>query len=81
VVIDGRVIALCRTHAARVAAARPDTFDEMRSLFVELKSDEIPFARRSVIERRHADDRRAFPPRPEGRRMSDGRRRTDRAAS
>jgi hypothetical protein len=77
VVIDGRVISLCRTHAARVAAARPDTFDELRALFKEVPTDDAPFARRSVIDRRRADDRRVFPPRPEGRRLDPGRRRTD----
>lgn len=81
VVIDGRVISLCRTHAARVAAARPDTFDEMRALFKEVASDESPFSRRSVIDRRRNDDRRVFPPRPEGRRLDAGRRRTDQPSS
>lgn len=79
VVIDGRVIALCRTHAARVAAARPESFDEMRALFKEVVTDEAPLARRSVIDRRRVDDRRVFPPRPEGRRLEAGRRRTDQA--
>ncbi|MFO0617976.1 MAG: hypothetical protein U0414_35625 [Polyangiaceae bacterium] len=77
VVLDGRVIALCRTHAARVAAARPESFDEMRALFKEIPTDDSPFGRRSVIDRRMADDRRVFPPRPEGRRLVPGRRRTD----
>jgi len=78
VVIDGRVVALCRTHAARVAASRPETFDEMRALFVEPETDSVPNPRRSMIDRRRADDRRAFPPRPEGRRMAEGRRTGDR---
>lgn len=81
VVIDGRVLSLCRTHAARVAAARPDTFDEMRALFKEVATDDSALARRSVIDRRRTDDRRVFPPRPEGRRLDGGRRRTDQPTS
>ncbi|NOU27257.1 MAG: hypothetical protein HOO96_05050 [Polyangiaceae bacterium] len=32
---------------------------------------------RSGVDRRKGEDRRAFPPRPEGRRMNDGRRESD----
>lgn len=70
---------LCRTHAARVAAEMPQTFEEMRALFVEIPADDAPLARRSVIGRRKEDDRRMFPPRPEGRRLGQGRRASDRA--
>lgn len=79
VVIDGRVVGLCRTHAGIVAAERPDTFDEMRSLFKEPVTDTLTKPRRSMIDRRKTEDRRILPPRPEGRRASDGRRSTDRS--
>lgn len=77
VVIGGRSIALCRTHAARVATEMPETFEELRALFVEVPADEGGPARRSVITRRKTDDRRMFPPRPEGRRVGEGRRASD----
>jgi hypothetical protein len=72
VVIEGRALRLCRAHAARVAAAAPETFEALRALFRGADGD-----RRSPIPRRGFEDRRVFPPRPEGRRMSGGRRATD----
>lgn len=83
VVIQGRSLSLCRTHAATVAAAMPETFEEMRELFVGLQRGAQPsprdpsIERRSPIPRRNPDDRRVFPPRPEGRRLGVGRRTTD----
>jgi hypothetical protein len=91
VVIQGRALCLCRAHAGTVAAAMPKTFEEMRALFVGLPrsglglprsgppiaSGEITLDRRSPIARRNPDERRVFPPRPEGRRMGGGRRATD----
>jgi len=72
VIVEGRTVLLCRLHAATVAANMPATFEELRALFKEPvggeRGQEHP-ARRSLIERRGADDRRLFPPRPEGRRM------------
>ena len=79
VVVDGHTIALCRAHAAVVATGMPRTYDELRSLFREQPIDGSPFGRRSLLARREADDRRAFPPRPEGRRMGGGRRGKDAA--
>jgi len=83
VVVEGRTLDLCRSHAAMVVTAMPRTFEELRSLFVGV-SDEAwaqgskPWAeRRSPIDRRNGNDRRVFPPRPEGRRLSPGRRATD----
>jgi hypothetical protein len=80
VVIEGRALTLCRAHAQVVVAALPETFDELREIFVgfgvELGSRPIP-ERRSPIDRRATEDRRVFPPRSEGRRMSAGRRATD----
>lgn len=82
VVIEGRALTLCRTHAACVVAVMPETFEELREMFVgagvDLATLEAGFVeRRSPIDRRAAEDRRVFPPRPEGRRMSPGRRASD----
>lgn len=83
VVIQGRALCLCRTHAATVAAAMPETFEEMRALFVgyrrsgQPEQGEVAVERRSPIPRRNPEDRRVFPPRLEGRRMGGGRRATD----
>jgi hypothetical protein len=83
-VMEGRPILLCRAHAATVAAARPANFEELRALFVgeaidvgAMISMGLMVERRSPIPRRGEDDRRAFPPRPEGRRRGFGRRATD----
>ncbi|MBK8252383.1 MAG: hypothetical protein IPK82_06905 [Polyangiaceae bacterium] len=83
-VMEGRPIVLCRDHAAIVAASRPATFEEFRQLFVGASIDieamirsGLMVERRSPIQRREAVDRRAFPPRPEGRRRGFGRRITD----
>ena len=78
VVIETRTILLCRAHSTVVASSMPKTFEQLRRLFVEPEQDAQP-ARRSVIERRRNDDRRIFPPRPEGRRLG-GRRKDDVAA-
>ncbi len=87
VVVDGRSISLCRTHSSMVAASLPRTFEELRAVFSGLSSplhgDDAPpkgVERRSPISRRDAEDRREFPPRPEGRRLRAGRRVTDSAA-
>lgn len=83
VVVEGRAMTLCRTHAACVAAVMPETFEELREMFVgagvdlATQQNEGFVERRSPIDRRFEDDRRVFPPRPEGRRMSAGRRATD----
>lgn len=76
VVIEGRTVCLCREHATLVVANMPRTYAELRALFLEPNAAGTP-SRRSLIERRGADDRRMFPPRPEGRRMAGGRRSTD----
>ena len=71
-------MSLCRDHAATVVAAMPATFDEMRALFVGHSAERDPIEeRRSPLTRRATDDRRVFPPRLEGRRMSNGRRASD----
>ncbi|HEX9296172.1 MAG TPA: hypothetical protein VF881_10060 [Polyangiaceae bacterium] len=72
VTIQARTLLLCREHAGLVAINMPKTWDELRALFT-VKND-----RRSPIPRRvESDDRRVFPPRPEGRRNSYGRRKLD----
>jgi hypothetical protein len=86
VVVEGRALQLCRNHAATVVAAMPETFEELRALFVGAGVDladrarrvPSPFPeRRSPIPRRLPEDRRVFPPRPEGRRLGAGRRAGD----
>jgi hypothetical protein len=72
VIVQGRTIHLCREHAARVAIRMPTTWDELRAIFAGATE------RRSPIPRRiDSTDRRLFPPRPEGRRRSFGRRNID----
>ncbi|MBK6514164.1 MAG: hypothetical protein IPM79_18690 [Polyangiaceae bacterium] len=78
VVVEGTTVLLCRGHATVVAQHMPRTFEELRSLFLE-QTESGP-ARRSLLGRRAFDDRRVFPPRPEGRRMGGGRRSSDVAA-
>ncbi|HEY4117911.1 MAG TPA: hypothetical protein VGM56_08650 [Byssovorax sp.] len=84
VVIEGRTLELCRTHAANVLAEMPETFEELRAMFVGVALDVdamirlgTMIERRSPIPRRDDDDRRVFPPRLEGRRMATGRRAAD----
>lgn len=73
VVIQGRSLALCRTHASTVVMAMPKTFEDLRALFAGVTLDEP----RSSSDRRAPLDRRMFPPRPEGRRLGIGRRAAD----
>jgi hypothetical protein len=76
--MQGRALWLCLDHATTVAVAMPETFDQMRALFAKPAGDiDAAADRRSPIDRRRRDDRRVFPPRLEGRRMSYGRRATD----
>jgi hypothetical protein len=79
VVVEGRMLSLCRAHAATVVAEMPETFDDLRALFVGAGVDLGAGAseRRSPLDRRTPEDRRVFPPRPEGRRMGGGRRAGD----
>jgi len=62
---------LCAEHAAKLGDASPSSFDDLVEFFAALGSD-----RRSEPNRR-SEDRRAFPPRPEGRRRNMGRRNDD----
>jgi hypothetical protein len=90
VLVEGRTLELCRGHAATVVAAMPETFEDLRALFVGVGpgltnvgaaaatgESWVSVERRSPITRREPEDRRVFPPRPEGRRLSTGRRATD----
>jgi hypothetical protein len=80
VVIEGRSLSLCRAHATTVVAAMPETFEDLRALFAGVTlAERTPGQpeRRSPIDRRAPQERRIFPPRPEGRRASQGRRATD----
>jgi hypothetical protein len=71
VLVEARVIALCGAHYKTVTQAKAKTLAEVNALFAE--SD----GQRSLLSRRAPVDRRVFPPRPEGRRRSDGRRDVD----
>ncbi|MEP7049149.1 MAG: hypothetical protein ABJB12_02300 [Pseudomonadota bacterium] len=71
VLVEDRVLALCDVHAAKVRSLAPVSVTELRQSFTERRG------KRSLLERRAAADRRAFPARPEGRRASSGRRATD----
>lgn len=62
-----RVVWLCPTHREQ---AQGSSTDALRTVFQELDGQ------RSLLPRR-AEDRRVFPPRPEGRRKGAGRRRAD----
>jgi hypothetical protein len=69
--LERRRVLLCRAHAGQVLSAELRSIDELRRLFVEQDG------RRALLARRARDERRMFPPRPEGRRRSEGRRQTD----
>jgi hypothetical protein len=72
VTVEARTLALCREHAGQVAIHMPKTWEDLRTLFA------IGSERRSAVPRREEyENRRVFPPRPEGRRLSFGRRQSD----
>ena len=73
VLVEDRVIALCTMHAEKVKQQAPATLSALREAFTERRGQ------RSLLERRAALDRRAFPARPEGRRAAGGRRASDRS--
>lgn len=70
-IVDQRLITLCPTHARVVKTSGADSLESVRALFREVTG------RRSALPRRADLDRRAFPPRPEGRRLGQGRRASD----
>ena len=67
-----RIVVLCSVHAREARLARVASPEALRALFVESEG------RRALLPRRARDERRTFPPRPEGRRRALGRRQTDR---
>jgi hypothetical protein len=73
VTIQRKTVLMCREHAGLVAIKMPRTWEELQVIFA------VPPERRSPIVRRGPtrEDRRVFPPRPEGRRHAFGRRRSD----
>jgi hypothetical protein len=73
VLVGDRRVTLCRAHALVLEGLPLAGTDELRTLFRE------PGGKRSLVDRREALDRRAFPPRPEGRRRGGGRRPGDTA--
>jgi hypothetical protein len=70
-VIEQRLLTLCGPHARLVKAMGANSLAAVRALFREVTG------RRSALPRRAELDRRAFPPRPEGRRLARGRRESE----
>ena len=66
-----RLISLCKADAERAKQAGARAPEALRQLFIEADG------RRALLPRRALDERRMFPPRPEGRRRDDGRRGSD----
>src|SRR5262249_53261196 len=73
VIVRGRALTLCREHAGAVAIRMPKTWEDLRQIFAAGSDRRSPLPRRAA----ESDDRRVFPPRPEGRRKTTGRRTTD----
>jgi hypothetical protein len=71
VLVAERSVTLCRAHALVLQGLPLADTSELRALYRE------PGGLRSLVGRREALDRRAFPPRPEGRRRGGGRRSSD----
>ena len=71
VLVEQRLLTLCPAHARVVKLSGADSLEAVRALFREVTGHRS--ARRGSAEL----DRRAFPPRPEGRRLARGRRFSD----
>ena len=71
VLVEDRLVALCDEHAAELSLSGTRSVAELRTLFPE------EGGLRSRVGRRAPLDRRVFPPRPEGRRRNQGRRKSD----
>lgn len=69
--VEGRLVLLCEMHAEQVHESGLENVDQLRQLLTE------PAGLRSLMDRRSPLDRRIFPPRPEGRRHTVGRRSMD----
>jgi len=69
--LEGRSVLLCAAHSERARQAGASSLRALRELFIEADG------RRALVARRAPLERRLFPPRPEGRRRSQGRRACD----
>ena len=69
-----RVIVLCAAHRQTAQLAGATSTEAVRDLFKEVGG------RRALLPRRQ-EDRRQFPPRPEGRRHDAGRRSSDKVGT
>ena len=69
--VEQRLLTLCASHARVVKTSAADSLEAVRALFREVTG------KRSALPRRAELDRRAFPARPEGRRLASGRRASD----
>ncbi len=71
IVVSRRQLHLCEQHHDLLDGRQPQSFDELAAIFA------VPGLDRRAEPDRRVDERRHFPPRPEGRRMGSGRRRDD----
>lgn len=71
VLVERRILALCEHHARLLVEAEAATLSAVQALFREAQGH------RSLETRRAPHDRRVFPPRHEGRRLTAGRRAGD----
>jgi len=69
--VGDRIVYLCDKHARTLEKYDLDSVEALRAILREADGQ------RSLVTRRSPLDRRAFPPRPEGRRRSQGRRSSD----
>lgn len=85
ILVAGAALLLCEAHQRKLGGRAPETFDELAALMAapnaaapnedEITGAQPPAQRRRASDRRRGE-RRAFP-RPEGRRLNDGRRADD----
>ena len=69
--VEARWFWLCAPHLAQALQRSPLSLAALERVFLE------PDGRRTLLARRAEDERRVFPPRPEGRRHDAGRRASD----
>ena len=68
ILVAGRQLHLCDEHHHVLGDRQPQSFDDLAALFA------TPGLDRRAGDDRRVEDRRQFPPRPEGRRHDMGRR-------
>ena len=73
IVVGSEQIHLCEDHARRLDGHQPESYADLAKLYA------MPGLNRRKRADRRQHRRRAFPPRPEGRRLNSGRRRDDRS--